>query len=252
MDATESTSGGSRKSTYARDHTFNRIPSRPFLWFARSVVFKTPLLKKAVIDLFENIFYDSAKSTWDNMSWRGVPCQKYPTDLWVYQEIIFRNRPDTIIETGTAYGGSALYMASLMDLAGHGRVISVDIRERGARPVHPRITYILGSSTSDEVIEKLSSMLESSEKRMVVLDSDHRKSHVDEELRVYSRLVTVGQYLIVEDSSVNGHPISAQFGEGPYESVESFLRENKGFSVDKSMEKFLLSSNHNGFLLRVQ
>jgi len=62
----------------------------------------------------------------------------------------------------------------------------------------------------------------------------------------------VGQYLIVEDSSVNGHPISAQFGEGPYESVESFLRENKGFSVDKSMEKFLLSSNHNGFLLRVQ
>jgi cephalosporin hydroxylase len=213
---------------------------------------KSDRLKRAAIELFENIYYDSALSTWDNMSWMGIPCQKYPTDLWIYQEIIFHNKPEVVIETGTLYGGSALYLASLFDFIGQGQVVSIDVRARQDRPRHPRIRYISGlSSTSPEVAEQLRPVVEATSKCMVILDSDHRKPHVDEELRIYSQYVTQGQYLIVEDSSINGHPISARFGPGPFESVAEFVREHGGFAVDKSKEKFLLSANHNGFLLRL-
>jgi cephalosporin hydroxylase len=87
---------------------------------------------------------------------------------------------------------------------------------------------------------------------MVILDSDHRKHHVSEELQIYSEYVTPGQYLIVEDSSINGHPVAARFGPGPFESIEEFLKTNEDFTVDADKEKFLLSANHSGFLLRVK
>jgi cephalosporin hydroxylase len=243
---------GHASRKYAEDHSFSQLPRRPVFWLFTRVVQKIPVLKRAAVDLFENIYYDSAKSTWDDMSWLGVPCQKYPTDLWIYQEIISAHKPDLIIETGTLYGGSALYLASLLDLVGHGSVISVDIQTRQDRPPHPRITYVTGSSVSPEVVQQLESLLEGSVTRMVILDSDHRKMHVDEELRIYSRYVTIGQYLIVEDSAVNGHPISARFGPGPFESLASFLRGRDDFKADKTKEKFFLSANHNGYLLRVK
>ena len=236
---------------YAEDYSPS-MPRRPVFWFFSRVVQKIPFLKRLAIDLFENIYFDSAKTTWDDMSWLGTSCQKYSTDLWIYQEIIFSLKPDVIIETGTLYGGSALYLASLLDLIGHGRVISIDFQSRLDRPRHPRVTYITGSSVSPDVIGQLEPILEGSTERMVILDSDHRKPHVDEELRIYSQYVTVGQYLIVEDSSINGHPVSAQFGPGPFESVASFLRGRSDFEIDKKKEKFLLTANHNGFLLRVK
>jgi len=228
------------------------MPRRPVFWFFRGVVQKVPVLKRLAIDLFENIYYDSAKSTWDNMSWLGVSCQKYPTDLWVYQEILSSAKPDLVIETGTLYGGSALYLASLMDLLGRGHVISVDLQRKPNLPSHPRITYITGSSVAPEVIAELEPLLEKYASRMVILDSDHRKPHVDEELRIYHRYVTKDQYLIVEDSSVNGHPVSAQFGPGPFESVLEFLKDNDLFTLDKTKEKFFVTANHNGYLLRVK
>jgi cephalosporin hydroxylase len=241
-----------KQEAYASDHTFFRIPARPFLWFFRGFVMKVPFLKRLAVDLFENIFYDSAPNTWDNMSWMGVPCQKYPTDLWVYQEIISRNKPDVIIETGTLFGGSAFYMASLQDLMGHGRVISIDLQLRSDRPVHPRVTYISGySSTAPEVFQQLEPLLKPGEKVMIILDSDHRKTHVDEEMKLYSKYVTPGQYLIVEDSAVNGHPASCMFGPGPFESVQEFVKTHDEFTIDRKQEKFFLSANHDGFLKRV-
>jgi hypothetical protein len=131
------------------------MPRRPVFWFFSRIVEKIPFLKRLAIDLFENIYFDSAKTTWDDMSCLGISCQKYPTDLWIYQEIIFSLKPDVIIETGTLYDGSALYLASLLDLIGHGRVISIDFQRRLDRPRHPRVTYITGSSVSPDVISEL-------------------------------------------------------------------------------------------------
>lgn len=233
-------------------NTGPRFPSRPLLWFVKGVVKRTSFLRQAAIDLFENIYYDSLKSTWDNSSWLGVPCKKYPTDLWVYQEIIYQNRPDIIIETGTLFGGSALYLASLLDLVGHGRVISIDVEFRDGRPNHHRITYLTGSSTSPAVISELELLIRDTGTRMVILDSDHSQAHVEEELRIYSRYVTLGQYLIVEDSAINGHPVYPRFGPGPFEAIETFLNSTDEFVIDKTKEKFFLSANHSGNLRRIK
>jgi cephalosporin hydroxylase len=233
-------------------NSFGQFPSRPLLWFVRGIVMRSAFLKQAAIDLFENIYYDSPKSTWDNTSWLGVPCKKYPTDLWIYQEIIFENKPDVIIETGTLCGGSALYLASLLDLIGHGRVISIDLEFREGRPCHNRVNYITGSSTSSSVLAQLEPLLRNSGSRMVILDSDHRQAHVEEELRIYSQFVTPGQYLIVEDSAINGHPVFAKFGPGPFEAIATFLKSTDEFVVDKTKERFFLSANHNGNLRRVK
>jgi cephalosporin hydroxylase len=233
-------------------NSFGQFPARPFLWFVTGIVKRSPFLKQAVIDLFENIYYDSPKSTWDSTSWLGAPCKKYPTDLWIYQEIIFENKPDLIIETGTLYGGSALYLGSLLDLVGHGRVISIDLEVREARPHHNRVTYVTGSSTESATIAQLEPLLRDSVTRMVILDSDHRKAHVEEELRIYSQYVTPGQYLIVEDSAINGHPVYGKFGPGPFEAIATFLKGTNDFVVDKTREKFFLSANHNGNLRRIR
>ena len=233
-------------------NTGPRFPSRPLLWFVNGVVKRTGFLRQAAIDLFENIYYDSPKSTWDNSSWLGVPCKKYPTDLRVYQEIIHQNRPDIIIETGTLFGGSALYLASLLDLVDHGRVISIDLEFREGRPRHDRITYLTGSSTSAALISELEPLIRDAVTRMVILDSDHTQAHVEEELRIYSRYVTPGQYLIVEDSAINGHPVYTRFGPGPFEAIETFLNSTDEFVVDKTKEKFFLSANHSGNLRRIK
>lgn len=96
----------------------------------------------------------------------------------------------------------------------------------------------------------MATRLDSNAGRMVVLDSDHRKAHVDEELKIYSRFVTPGQYLIVEDTAIYGHPASAGFGPGPFASVAMYLRDRDDFVVDNTREKLLLTANRKGFLRR--
>jgi cephalosporin hydroxylase len=173
-------------------------------------------------------------------------------DLVIYQEIIFEIRPGVIIESGTADGGSALFLASICDLIGNGRVITVDIKEREGRPKHKRITYLTGSSTSKEIVEKIGKLVKAGEKVLVILDSDHHEEHVLNELRIYSRFVTKGSYLIVEDTVVNGHPVEPQYGPGPMEAVEKFLKGNKDFIVDGKREKLYLTFNPGGYLKKIR
>ena len=182
--------------------------------------------------------------------WLGVPILKSPLDCWVYQELIQELRPDLIIETGTDLGGSALFLASMCDLVGHGRVITIDIRS-AARATHPRITFLVGDSTSAEILEQVRRAAEGAERVLVILDSDHHATHVARELRAYREFVTPGSYLVVEDTNVNGHPVMPEHGPGPFEAVEEFLREDPEFVADRSREKFLLTYFPNGFLKRV-
>ena len=201
-------------------------------------------------DRFHVWFYRNKRQTWENMQWFGVPLWKCPFDLWVYQEILHECRPDVIVETGTAHGGSALYLANLCDLIGNGRVVTIDVDVRPNRPTHPRITYLEGSSVTPASIKQIESVIGATDKTMVILDSDHHAPHVAEELRLYSRLVTEGQYLIVEDSNINGHPVHPNFGPGPYEAIADFLAHSPAFVRDDAREKFRVSFNPRGYLRR--
>ena len=204
---------------------------------------------KQVVERFHKHYYESHRSggTWKDTFWLGVPVWKCPLDLWVYQEIIFGQKPDLIVETGTAFGGSALYMAGLCDIMGNGRVITIDIEHKEGRPSHERITYLNGSSTDRSITTEVERAAGGA-KVLVILDSDHSKAHVLEELRFYNRLVQNGGYIIVEDTNVNGHPVKPRFGPGPMEAVDEFLRANKDFVVDASKEKFFMTFNPRGYL----
>jgi cephalosporin hydroxylase/glycosyltransferase involved in cell wall biosynthesis len=184
-------------------------------------------------------------------SWMGYEMFKWPTDVWSYQEIVSSIRPDVIIETGTYRGGSALFLASLCDLLNHGEVVTVDVDTTyiSSRPQHPRVTYLNGSSTSPEIVSEISRIV-AGRSVVVILDSDHRRDHVLEEMRLYHKFVQPGSYLIVEDTLVNGHPAFPEFGPGPWEAIEEFMRENEEFVIDRSSEKVFLSQNPGGYLRR--
>jgi cephalosporin hydroxylase len=202
------------------------------------------------ITAFWRHFYKRHKRTHDNTFWLGVNAVKPPTDLWVYQEIMYERKPDVIIETGTKYGGTTNFLATICDLMNHGRIISVDIRELDNRPRHPRITYITGSSLADETIGKIKSMVKPGEKVMVILDSDHHYEFVKQEMPLYEQFVTSGQYLIVEDTCVNGNPTYENYGPGPMEAVLEFLGKHPAYKSDRTREKFWVTYNPKGYLLK--
>jgi cephalosporin hydroxylase len=157
-----------------------------------------------------------------------------------------------IIETGTAGGGSALFLASVCDSLDHGNVITIDIEAQKDRPKHKRLKYLVGSSTSQEIVQQVRKGIGRKRKVMVILDSDHHKEHVLNELKIYSRFVTPGSYLIVEDTNINGHPVLSSFGPGPMEAIQEFLKDNENFVVDESREKFFLTFNPKGYLEKVK
>lgn len=184
------------------------------------------------------------------LSWFGYELAKCPLDLWIYQELLVRTRPDFVIETGTWCGGSALYFAMLFDHLGHGQVVTVDVAVRPNRPEHDRIRYITGSSIDAAIIAQVREAV-GSQRALVVLDSDHHAAHVYDEIIAFSPLVQTGDYLIVEDTNVNGHPVWPDFGPGPMEAVEKFLSQNDDFVIDRRCERFLMTQYPRGYLKRV-
>lgn len=205
---------------------------------------------RGVVDAFHRLFYDD-RNTWRRTKWQGITTWKCPLDLWLYQEILHRIRPALIVETGTAYGGSANYLGFLCDLLGTGRIVSIDIAPKtNELPEHPRVTYLRGSSTDPEIVATVKSMVTPGEPVLVILDSDHREAHVFDELEAYADLVTPGSYVIVEDTNVNGHPVHPNFGPGPMEAVTKFLESRADFKVDHSMQRYHLTLNPRGFLKR--
>ncbi len=216
--------------------------------------FGNPETEKEIVTQFHRLYYDAALQgkTWKNTRWLGVFVQKCPLDLWIYQETLWDTRPDLIVECGTAEGGTTLYLASMCDLIGTGRIVSVDIDTKPKRPAHPRITYIAGSSVAPDVVAQVKKHVKKDEKTMIILDSDHSKKHVDQELKIYSDLVSKGCYLIVEDSNVNGHPVLVEHGPGPMEAIEEFLTKDDRFIIDAEKEKFFMTFNPRGYLKRVK
>ena len=220
-------------------------------YLAGSLYFRDHPAPAAATRSFHEVLYDSAETTWRNTFWLGVPTQKTPLDMWTYQEIIYETRPDVLIEAGTADGGSAYYFASIFDLVGRGRVITIDIEDSPKRPKHNRIKYVLGSSTAPEIVEQVKGLIAPGERVMVSLDSNHTKAHVAQELKIYSDLVTLGCYLVVEDTNINGHPVYWTFGPGPMEALREFLSADRRYVSDRSREKFGVTFFPEGWLKRM-
>jgi cephalosporin hydroxylase len=217
---------------------------------------KTPAASaeaRSLIDEFhKHYYYDGCSGgTWSNTRWFGCLVQKCPLDVWVYQEILFDTKPDLIIETGTCHGGSAFYMAIVCDYLKKGEIVTIDIEHKPNRPQHPRIQYWTSSSTAPETVEKVR-QLAKGKSVMVILDSDHSEKHVRDELAAYASLVNVGNYLIVEDTNLHGHPINPEHGPGPMEAVQDFIKQNPGFEIDLTKQKFFMTFNPNGYLKRAR
>jgi len=204
-----------------------------------------------IVERFHELYYGRWQGGADtiNASWFGYQTLKCPLDLWQYQELLVRTRPDMVIECGTWCGGSALFLATVLDRLGHGRVVTIDVNARPGRPVHPRIEYVTASSTDPRTVAYVREAA-CGKRAMVILDSDHRAEHVYNEMLAYGPLVAPGDYLIVEDTNVNGHPAYRDFGPGPMEALRTFLTYHDEFEIDERCERFLMTLNPKGYLRR--
>jgi len=201
-----------------------------------------------------------------NFSWMGRPIIQYPQDMIAMQEIIWELKPDLIIETGIAHGGSLIYYASLLELIGKGTVLGIDIDIRAhnraeieKHPMYKRIKMIQGSSISEEVRDQVAAIAQGQQTVLVCLDSNHTHEHVLAELQLYAPFVTKGSYLVVFDTIVEdmpgdylpGRPWGP--GDNPKTAVWQFLKENDAFVVDEAMDdKLQISVAPQGYLKRVK
>ena len=176
--------------------------------------------------------------------WRGIPLWKFPTDIQLYHEAIFAKKPDTIVEIGTAQGGSSLYFQDMLDIINPGgKVITIDIRDRLKMKRDPRITYIIGDSKKEETFNKVNELVKG--KVMVAIDGDHGRVAVKWDLHWYSRLVTKGQYIVVEDCYTD----RGQYH--PYEAKEWFLDRSKEFKQTNFDNRYLVGMTMDGWLLKI-
>ncbi len=201
---------------------------------------------------YERWFYEQKSQTWKEARWLGVEIEKNPMDLQIYQEILSETKPDILIEAGTYKGGSAYFFASIFDLLGHGRVVTIDIDDRPGKPRHPRIDYILGSSTDPRTLSQVRALVRPGERVMVILDSDHHRAHVLREMELYGPLVTPGNYLVVEDTNMDRDRLYPNFGPGPGAAVAEFLKTSRDFLPDPSRERYQFTFNPGGWLRRVE
>jgi len=211
--------------------------------------------ERDVVDNFHKLWYGS-RNTWRENRWLGVLTLQNPMDIWITQEIIVETKPDFIVETGTFCGGSALVWATILQQVNpKGRVITVDIKdftqEVKKLPLwKEKVEFFLGSSVAPEILAAVRDRVKG-KKVLIIFDSNHSKKHVLKELFAYSPFVQVGGYMIVQDTSLNGHPVNLGTGPGPMEAVDEFLAVNKHFEPDLGRERLLFTFCPRGFLKRV-
>lgn len=206
--------------------------------------------------------YVQKKLTHD-VTWMGVPIIQFPEDICMMQELIWKVRPDVIVECGIAHGGALVFYASLLELLGKGRIIGVDIEirqyNRAAISNHmmaPRIELIEGSSVDSRIVKEVQKRIQGAHRVIVILDSSHSAEHVAKELKLYSNLVTPGSYLVAMDGSQAwvwdipiGKPEWKQ--DNPLIAIEAFLARDKRFVVDEHYNRLKVTSSPKGFLRRL-
>ena len=207
-----------------------------------------------------------------NFSWLGRPIIQYPQDMIATQEIIWKTKPDLIIETGIAHGGSLIFSASILTmletcgLIKNGKVLGIDIDIRNhnkkllkAHPMYKKITMYEGSSISTKIIDKVKKFASKSKNIMVILDSNHTHDHVFSELELYGNLVSKNNYCIVFDTIIQYMPKNSfpnrpwDKGNNPKTAVDKYLNLHPEFIIDKDIDNQLLISNAlNGYLKKIK
>ena len=212
------------------------------------------------------IHADKYKFTY-NFTWLGRPIIKFPNDIVFIQEIIWEVKPDLIIETGIAHGGSIIFSASMLELiGGDGQVVGVDIdirkhnrMEIEKHPMYKRIIMFEGNSVSEEILSKIRKIAKNKKRVMVFLDSNHTHKHVLKELEFYAPLVTVGSYLILPDTFIEYFPKGYcsdrpwDVGNNPMTALREFLFKNDNFIIDKEKaNKLMITEAFDGYLKRIK
>ena len=212
---------------------------------------------------------ESNKSQYSyNFSWMGRPIIQYPQDMIAMQEIIWELKPDLIIETGIAHGGSLIYYASLLELIGKGEVLGIDIdirkhnkTEIEKHPMSKRISMIQGSSIDPNIVAEVAAHAKGKQTVLVTLDSNHTHEHVLEELKMYSPFVSLNSYIVVYDTIVEklpedylpGHVRPWGIGDNPMTALNTFLQDNPQFEIDTAInDKLLISVAPDGYLKRIK
>ncbi len=220
-------------------------------------------LKKSADDFIKELAYARYTS---NFTWLGRPVIQMPQDIVAMQEIIWAVKPDFIIETGIAHGGSLIFSASMLELiGGNGKVIGIDIDIRQhnrieieKHPLYHRIVMIEGSSVDEHVAEQVKLLTTGAKSIAVFLDSNHTHNHVLKELQFYTPLVSIGSYCVVSDTGIEylskdmieDRPWGP--GNNPMTAVWEFLKTHPEFEIDTSIEqKLLITSAPNGYLKRM-
>jgi cephalosporin hydroxylase len=216
---------------------------------------------------------DSIESKYSyNFKWMGRPIIQYPQDIVAVQELIWDIKPDLIIETGVAHGGSAVFFASLLEinaLSGGPKdaevwCVEIELRAHNrkailAHPMYPRLRIFDGSSVDTKIASIVSEKASKCERVMVILDSNHTHEHVLGELNLYASLVSVGSYCVVFDTVIEDLEgvefVDRPWGKGdnPKTAVAEFLKTNSDFVVDQAIdEKLLISAAPGGYLKRIK
>lgn len=211
---------------------------------------------------------DKYKYTY-NFTWMGRPIIKFPSDIIIQQELMWKLKPDLVIETGIAHGGSIIFTASMMEMMGiEGEVIGldIDIRQHNrdlieSHPMKKRITMYEGSSTDPVIVEKVRQHTVGKKCVMVILDSLHSHEHVYNEMKAYAPMVTVGSYCILPDTFIEFFPKGYysdtrpwDVGDNPYTGMKQYLAETGDmFETDYSLtHKAMITETIDGYLRRVK
>jgi cephalosporin hydroxylase len=170
-------------------------------------------------------------NVWKDMRWHGIRTLKLPSDVWNYQEIIFERGIDHVVETGTRHGGSAVFFAeTLAARRAPGPVVSIDI-DRASRQISAcdGVHFLIGDSAAPAMVDQALGLLPPARGPVfLILDSDHSRDHVLRELRAWVPHLRAGDYLVVEDTIVNGHPVRPEHGPGPMEAIAEYLAQAPG------------------------
>jgi cephalosporin hydroxylase len=210
--------------------------------------FDSPEAFKIISDIWIRVGWDT-KYVY-SFAWMGRPIIQLPEDMVRTQEVIFNIKPDVIIETGVAHGGSLIFYASLCKAMEKGKVVGIDIEirphNRKAIEEHflfPFITLIEGSSVDNNIIDKVKSHVKPGDKVLILLDSNHTYDHVLAELRAYAELISVGSYIVATDGImefVAGAPRSNPDWptNNPKKAAEKFVSENPNFKIEEPQFPF--------------